>query len=426
MEVLETKQGSSSSKRRSGGRDLVKEPAKPIYPGRNGGDDAQEEQEQEEELFSSRKHHMDYVKPDGIIKRTGYTDKKDWYLLVIKELFDNAVDWLWNNYRGAVDSKITAKITLDKKHFNCIVRNTNPNNIPVFKPQELQNIFDYTMTYGSKQNEFKISRGTLGDAMKYIAALPYVLVNLDRDKSNDFEDLQWKTPLYIRHNGIEQQVVLIVDEGNNTITPHITPVAQAKGLKHTDTEIEVTYPLLDRRFSNAIEVRTNEETGLEEEEVKLLELNDISFYCKQQKAGTTDIAFDIEIIDKREKPPITEYIVQKSAHAISEDWTNIPSIRAYTPLEFRNKIFGVHDKNNTTIYKVLRTFREGTQLKKRPDLDVPIAQLVNNTKKIKELYYELRNNSRLKATPKKLSLPYSNVVSSNKEDDDDEEQQQEE
>ena len=77
---------------------------------------------------------MDYVTVDGIIKRTGYTDKKDWYLLVIKELFDNAVDWLWNNYRGATDSKITAKITLDKKYFNCKVRNTNPDNIPVFTP----------------------------------------------------------------------------------------------------------------------------------------------------------------------------------------------------------------------------------------------------------------------------------------------------
>jgi len=368
---------------------------------------------------------MDYATPDGIIKRTGYTDKKDWYLLVIKELFDNAVDWLWNNYRGATESKITAKITLDKKNFNCKVRNTNPKNIPVFTPEQLKNIFNYEMTYGSKQNEFKISRGTLGDAMKYIAALPYVLINLDRDKSNDFEDLQWKTPLYIRHNGIEQEVFIVVDEANSIIDARITPPDKSRKLKHTDTEVEVTYPLLQKPLEGTYNIVTKKETITKSE--SYVSLEDISIYCKQQKAGTTDIAFDIEIIDKREvnNPQKAEQIIQQAAHAISDDWTNIPSVRAYTPLEFRNKIFGVHDKNNTTIYKVLRTFREGTQLKKRPDLEVPVAQLINNPDKIKKLYYELRNNSRLKATPKKLSLPYSNVVSSSKKEEEDEDDQEE-
>jgi hypothetical protein len=368
------------------------------------------DEDEVEEIFSSRKHLMDYATEDGIIKRTGYTNKKDWYLLVVKELFDNAVDWLWKECPGAVDSKITAKITLDKKNFNCKIRNSNPKNIPVFTPEQLQNIFNYEMTYGSKQNEFKISRGTLGDAMKYIAALPYVLINLNRDKSNDFEDLQWKTPLYIRHNGIEQEVFIIVDEANSTITNSITPVAKAKHLKHTDTEIEVTYPLLYQTIEGILDIARG--TGFITKSKPYVNLEDISTYCKQQKAGTTDIAFDIEIIDNREMSPNKEHIVQKAAHAISEDWTNIPSIKAYTPQEFRKKIFGVHDKANTTIYRVLRTFREGTQLKKRPDLDVPIAELINNPEKIRALYYDLRNNTRLskKSGPKKLSLPYSNVI----------------
>jgi hypothetical protein len=405
-----------------GGRILVKDPSNPIYPGRNNGGD-------DDDLFSSRKHLMDYVKADGIIKRTGYTDKKDWYLLVIKELFDNAIDWLWNNYRGSGDSKITANITLDNKYFNCIVRNSNLKNIPVFAPQHLQNIFDYSMTYGSKQNEFKISRGTLGDAMKYIAALPYVLRNLDRDKSNDFFDLQWDKPLYIRHNGIEQQVFIIVDEANGTIDSKITPVSDAKHLKHTDTEIEVTYPIIldiSKKYATELKKDDNGSNEWNWYSPKLsLSIDDIAYYCKLQKAGTTDVSFDIEIIDKQQKPPKTEHIVQQSTHSICKEWTNIPSIKAYTPLEFRNKIFGVHDKTNITIYQVLRTFREGTQLKKRPDLDVPVAQLLNNPEKVKELYYELRNNTRLsKRSPNKISLPYSNVIKSgvqNSEQDGEEE-----
>ena len=81
-----------------------------------------DEDEGEEEIFSSRKHLMDYVTEDGIIKRTGYTDKKDWYLLVIKELIDNAVDWLWKEYPGAADAKITATITIGNRFFTCKIR----------------------------------------------------------------------------------------------------------------------------------------------------------------------------------------------------------------------------------------------------------------------------------------------------------------
>jgi hypothetical protein len=394
------------------------------YQGKSGNNNDDEDEDKEEEIFSSRRHLMDYVTVDGIIKRTGYTDKKDWYLLVIKELFDNAIDWLWNEYPGSADSKITARITIDNKFFNCKIRNTNPKNIPIFT--QLQNIFNYEMTYGSKQNEFKISRGTLGDAMKYIAALPYVLTNLGRDKSNDFQDRQWEIPLYVRHNKFEQQVLIVVDEANSTIDAYITPLSQAKAIKHTDTEIEVTYPIIDE----VREAATYEDTG--ELMHGSLDFDTVAQYCKQQKVGTTDISFEIEIVDKRQKPsssPRTERITQQAAHAISQQWTNIPSIKAYTPQEFRKKIFGVHDKNNTTIYKVLRTFREGTQLKKRADLDVPVSQLTNNPDKIKELYYELRNNSRLsKNAPKKISLPYSHIVSSNNNssNDGDEEEEEEE
>jgi len=50
-----------------------------------------------------------------------------------------------------------------------------------------------------KQNDFVISRGMLGDAMKQILALGYVLIHLDDDR-NEFTDRQWEHPLIIRHN----------------------------------------------------------------------------------------------------------------------------------------------------------------------------------------------------------------------------------
>jgi hypothetical protein len=350
--------------------------------------------EEDEEVFSSRRHLMDYVTVDGIIKRTGYTDKKDWYLLVIKELFDNTIDWLWNEYQGADEgAKITAEITVDKNTnlFHCRIRNTNPQNIPIFR--NLQHIFNYEMTYGSKQNEFKVSRGTLGDAMKYIAALPYVLANYGRDKSHDFSDLQWDTPMYIRHNGVEREVLIVVDEANSTIDAHITPIDKAVQVPYTDTEIEVTYPIIEEvKQYHFYDTVTGTSTN------GSLNIDKIAFYCKQQKAGTTDISFDIRLIENdnlnESRPTIEQTVTQTAAHTISDKWSNMPSVKAYTPQEFRKKIFGVHDKANTTVFRVLQTFREGTHIKKRPDLDIPISELAKDHERVKALYYELRGEDK--------------------------------
>jgi hypothetical protein len=359
------------------------------------------EDDNDEEIFSSRKHLMDYVTEEGIIKRTGYTNKKDWYILVLKELIDNAIDWLWQYYQGRDDSEITIQVSFDDKIFNCKVRNTNPENVPVFKDKNLFNIFDYEKTYGSKQNEFKISRGTLGDAMKYIAALPYVLTNLGRDKSNDFEDQQWKIPMYIRHNGVEQKLLLIVDEANNTIDADITPAIDATSIKHTDTEIEVIYPMIDMVLKEGwLPDGSYSSRGLE--------LADIKNYCLDHIAGTTDISFEIKLIDNfRNK---IDHVKQPRSHAIADDWSNLPSILAYTPQEFRKKIFGVDDKSTTTIYQVLRTFKEGTQIKKTPDLDVSISKFVKDAEKVKALYLMLKTSRLAKSPPRKISLPYSKVT----------------
>jgi hypothetical protein len=378
---------------------LVPEPPA-VYPGRKDDDD---NDDAEEEIFSSKKHMMDYVTEDGIIKRTTLANKRDWYLLVIKELIDNAIDWLWEVYQGRDDLKITIEVVLTKdKLFKCNVRNSNPENILVFKSKNLVNIFDYEKTYGSKQNDFKVKREAYGDASKYILALPYVLVNLGRDKSNDFEDKQWHIPMYIRHNGIEQEILLHVDEANDIIEPRITPPPpdKARRLKHTDTEIEVTYPIIDGLIPEPLGYISS----------GYLQMEVIKDYCLDNIVGTTDISFDIKLVDSlTTKKPIVIELKQPRTHAISDDWNNLPSIVRYTPQEFRKKIFGVDDKTTTTIYQILRTFREGTQLKKTPDLNMPISTLVKDSEKVKQLYQMLRNSRLGKKPPRKVSLPYSNV-----------------
>ena len=139
---------------------------------------------------------MDYVTVNGVVLRTGYANKADWYLLCIKELLDNAIDFLWKNYQGTSDATtITVDITKDDSSFHIKVRNTNSKNVPVF--QNLSAIFDYDMRYGSKQNQHIVSRGMLGDAMKQILAWPYVLIHT-KDDGSAFADRQWDKPLVIR------------------------------------------------------------------------------------------------------------------------------------------------------------------------------------------------------------------------------------
>jgi hypothetical protein len=53
-----------------------------------------------EEIFSSQKSSMDYVTVQGVILRTGYHNKRDWYLLCIKELLDNAETFYGKNIRA--------------------------------------------------------------------------------------------------------------------------------------------------------------------------------------------------------------------------------------------------------------------------------------------------------------------------------------
>jgi hypothetical protein len=359
------------------------------------------------EIFSSRKHSMDYVTSDGVKLRTGYADKKFWFVLILKELLDNAIDFFWKHYRGADNAIITVNITKDDRVLRVSVSNTNDENIQVFQDPEL--IFDYQMRYGSKQNEFVISRGMLGDAMKQILAFGYVLIHLDDDR-NEFTDRQWEDPLIIRHNKQELKVLLHVDKAKEEILASFE--LSKEELTHTDTEIEVVLPVT--------------------EDFDLCELEE---FCKLYPLLTTDISFKFCLVDKSSKlPPQTEpvghaessqallspepssvlNIEYPALHPISTEWNNITSVHYYKKEEFLSRLARVHNKS-ILVYDVLRTSREGTNMKKNnPDNFISIGELIahpDRDKKVERLYYELRN---ILPPPQELSLPYKNTKQSRK------------
>jgi hypothetical protein len=295
---------------------------------------------------------MDYATVDGIVQRTGYPDKAYWYLLLIKESIDNAVDFLWKFYPGATDALVTVNITMNEIHFHIKVRNTNSKNIPVF--QNLPAIFDYGMTYGSKQNQHVISRGLLGDAAKQIGTWPYVLMHTE-DDGREFSDKQWKIPLIIRANKKATRVLPIIDKHNQRIAASINPASDKLPKGISDTEIEATWPIVD-------EVRES------------LDIHMIERYCRKYTLFATDISFKFRII----APDSRVEIDAPALHSVSTTWNNNSSIHSYTPEEFTTFLSTVHDKENTTVYDVLRTFKEGTQIPKTPDTAISVAQLMNH------------------------------------------------
>ncbi|MGB8034250.1 MAG: hypothetical protein WCF03_10575, partial [Nitrososphaeraceae archaeon] len=74
----------------------------------------------------------------------------------------------------------------------------------VFSKDMLQSIFNFETFYSSKRNQYKITRGALGDAFKEILCIPYALAREQRQGQQS--SMEWNEPLIIttRVNRIQQ------------------------------------------------------------------------------------------------------------------------------------------------------------------------------------------------------------------------------
>jgi hypothetical protein len=133
---------------------------------------------QHEPIFSSQRSIMDYVTLEGIENRTDI-EKENVYAFVLKELLDNAADFLETQHSGiGVTSRRektgmtiipTAEVqgtilNEGNKFLRIIVINSNEYGKAVFSTKMLNSIFNFNSFYSSKRNQYKISRGALGDA----------------------------------------------------------------------------------------------------------------------------------------------------------------------------------------------------------------------------------------------------------------------
>lgn len=152
-------------------------------------------------VFSSqRSQFADYTTWKGIENKTGI-ECEHAYDFVLKELLDNAVDYLetqHNTITAANTPPQQIHVAIKKtepheKFIRIVVSNSNYNtnsSKATFSKQMLKSIFDFDRYHSSKRNQFKITKGALGDALKEVLCIPYVLAH-----DNDMTD--WNHPLKI-------------------------------------------------------------------------------------------------------------------------------------------------------------------------------------------------------------------------------------
>lgn len=325
-----------------------------------------------DEIFtSSDPNFWDYVRLKDITKNTGI-EAKDCYPFSLKELLDNAADFSEKYY---TDAYITVSITSSKDRFRIAVRNSNPKTIPVFT--NLKEAFNYKRAYSSKSNQYRVTRGTQGDAIKKMGTIPYALINAEGAK-----DKQWKEPLIIQHNNKIDKVYFQVDRKHGEIKVRVT---NSEYCDSTDTEVILTLPALDehnyKRFKE---------------------------YCKEYTLFNPHISykfyFDQELqIDL----PALNHIIEPSTSCTTCAYRydrNPNSVYSYSETDLNDFLNDIFEKNISVYAAINRSrFREIHQHDGRFDdwKTVTLEQLTFS--KVKKLHSALKKSM---LPMSKLSVPY--------------------
>jgi hypothetical protein len=170
-----------------------------------------------------------------------------WPCFALKELTDNACDWL-NDYYPISNvinrrpSKCTSSINrnssttrkryiairmqIDKiandpdltRIFRIAVRNSNVDQIEVFSGgrERLEQIFDYTQWLSTKRYQHRMTAGFLGDYLKRHGGMGYaswnnIVRSIYGEVSYDDNNIQWEEPIIFRFNGTEYKVFVYYD-----------------------------------------------------------------------------------------------------------------------------------------------------------------------------------------------------------------------
>lgn len=304
-------------------------------------------------IYSSEKALMDYTTVKGIQQRTG-VEKKNLIVFLLKELLDNALDFLETRGHGrGIEPIVKVLVTQEK----IIVSNSN-FALGSFTEDRIKSIFTFDKFYSSKRNIYRVSRGHLGDALKSVICIPYALAT-----ENEIQG--WNEPLIIT-DGSNNKSFLIrlkLDRIEQTIN---TKIETQPGVTSTSgfTSVEVNFPVHENHY----QLRT---------------------FLRDYARLNPPITFDFDIYpDLDEENIARERDFLPQTQKLSQ-WSNRPSIHYYSLPEFQQLIYGIED-NDTIAYDFIRLFREATNIS-RNDTKMTIGQLKHDGEKIIELYSKLQD-----------------------------------
>jgi hypothetical protein len=219
-------------------------------------------------VATSTKQMAGYFTVSGIENELSISEY-DWPCFALKELSDNAYDWLNDhypvitntkrhsdsiNYNGSRTRKryIAINIQIDKisndpdltRIFRIVGRNSNADQIEIFGGgrEGLEQIFDYTQWLSTKRNQHRMTTGSLGDFLKRHAGMAYaswnniIHSNMNYNNNDCDDNIQWEEPLIFRFNGSEYRVYIYYDIFKGLPESVIKYAGKSDAIDYTEVE----------------------------------------------------------------------------------------------------------------------------------------------------------------------------------------------
>lgn len=239
-------------------------------------------------VSTTEKQSMAYVTVKNIENETSHLEA-DWTLFVLKELIDNAWDWINDEYPAVAKAvrKIGVRIWLTHegeensiRFVHIAVRNSNVDNVTVF--EDLNKTFHFNLWHSTKRNQHRMTCGSLGDALKRSLGMGYASWTRDYDASETFEDKQWEQPVIVRCNSKEFRAFIKVNSARQERWTEIIQEHKPSRDIGTDTEVEITLPILN---------------SLDEDSFWIRRLQ--NYYDKARIGKSTRTEFSIEVEEQK-------------------------------------------------------------------------------------------------------------------------------
>jgi hypothetical protein len=307
----------------------------------------------EEETYSKEEQTTaDYLSIQGINTRF-MLDGTDFDIFMIKELMDNALDFIEANARKFVNGQnpfVDVIITEeeDGKVTKIRVRNSYPDiddKVKIFTKDKISNIFNLTQYYSSKRHRHLINRGELGDVFKAILCIPYAIAAND-DESGQYYN--WNYPLEINNSKDHKSFKIRIDNIN-------------KIRRKEQVEVKIECDDLNQEEDDGAKVTNNHTHKYVEIVVylpkteKTVDYSSIRYFLNRYTLSNTHINFDFEvpipIVNEQRKELESYNYHYQATQELKKDWKNKLSIYSYSIPDWRSLILSIDkSKDKVNVY----------------------------------------------------------------------------